>query len=88
MVLNFSEMSDKEENKEMSVPECDERLMRRKKTKKKYLMKLTVDNKIIVEYNDYGILVGEGGTELRSYIGVVVGDNVSILFDDWQCVAL
>ena len=51
-------------------------------------MKLTPDNKIIVEYNDYGIPVGEGGTELRSYIGVVVRDNVSILYDDWRRVPL
>ncbi|KAL9414402.1 hypothetical protein AB3S75_042803 [Citrus x aurantiifolia] len=51
-------------------------------------MKLTHDNKIIVEYNDYGIPVGEGGTELRSYIGVVVRDNVSILYNDWRRVPL
>ena len=51
-------------------------------------MKLTPDNKIIVEYNDYGIPVGEGGIELRSYIGVVVRDNVSILYDDWRRVPL
>ena len=58
MVLNFSEMSDKEENKEMSVPECNERPTKRTKTKKKHLMKLTPDNKIIVKYNDYKIHVG------------------------------
>ena len=79
-------MSDKEENKEMSVPECNERPTRWKKTKKKNLMKLTPDNKTIVEYNDYRIPVREGGTELRSYIGVVVRDNVSILYDDWRRV--
>ena len=51
-------------------------------------MKLTPDNKIIVKYNDYGNPVGEGGAKLRSYIGVVVKDNVSILYDDWRHVHL
>ena len=51
-------------------------------------MKLTPDNKIIVEYNDYGIPIGEGGIELRSYIGVVVRDNISILYDYWRRVPL
>lgn len=70
------------------MPDCDERPTRREKTKKKHLMKLTPDNKIIVEYNDYGIPVGEGATELRSYIGVVVRDNVSIFYDNWRRVPL
>ena len=52
------------------------------KTKKKHLMKLTPDNKIIVEYNDYGIPNEEGANELWSYISVVVRDNVSILYDN------
>lgn len=51
-------------------------------------MKFIPNNKIIVEYNDYRILIGEGATELISYIGVVVRDNVSILYDDWWCASL
>lgn len=81
-------MSNKEETEEMSVPDCDERPTRRKKTKKKHLVNLTPVNKIIVEYNDYGIPVGEGATELKSYIGVVVRDNVSIFYDNWRHVPL
>ena len=51
-------------------------------------MKLVPDNKIIVEYNDCGISVREGANELRSYIGIVVKDNVLILYDDWRRVLL
>ena len=43
-----------------------------KKNKEEALMKLTHNNKIIVEYNDYGIPIEERAIELRSYIGVVV----------------
>ena len=46
-------------------------------------MKLSLDNKIIVEYDDYRILVGERAIELRSYVSVVIRENVSILYDDW-----
>ena len=46
-------------------------------------MKLSLDNKIIVEYDDYRIPVAERAIELRSYISVVIRDNVSILYDDW-----
>ena len=70
----------------MSVPECDEKSTRRKKTKRKHLIKLTPDNKIIVDYNNYGLPVGESITKLRLYIGVVVRDNASILYDDWRHV--
>ncbi|KAL9462459.1 hypothetical protein AB3S75_000462 [Citrus x aurantiifolia] len=79
-------MPNKEENEETSVPECDEKLTRRKNTKRKHLMKLTPDNKIIINYNDYGLPVGESITKLRSYIGLVVMDNVSILYNDWRHV--
>ncbi|KDO39367.1 hypothetical protein CISIN_1g038811mg, partial [Citrus sinensis] len=34
------------------------------------------------------VLVGKGRNDLRSYIGVIVRETISILLDDWRCVPL
>ncbi|GAY69109.1 hypothetical protein CUMW_269490 [Citrus unshiu] len=80
-------MADIEEQNETFF-NLDERPKRRKQTKKKHLLKRSVDDKVIVEYNQYGVPVGDGANDLRSYIGVLVRDSISILYDDWRRVPL
>lgn len=53
-----------------------------KEKKKKGLQKEEFSNKALVEYNSYGVLVGKGRNDLRSYIGVIVRETISILLDD------
>ncbi|KAL9453499.1 hypothetical protein AB3S75_009159 [Citrus x aurantiifolia] len=81
-------MADIEEQNETKFSNLDGRPKRRNQTKKKHLLKRSVDDKVIVQYNHYGVPVGDGANDFRSYIGVLVRDNVSILYDDWQCVPL
>ncbi|KDO43780.1 hypothetical protein CISIN_1g043991mg, partial [Citrus sinensis] len=71
-------MADIEEQNETKFSNLDGRPKRRK----------SVDHKVIVQYNHYGVPVGDGANDFRSYIGVLVRDNVSILYDDWQHVPL
>ena len=80
-------MADIEEQNETFF-NLDGRPKRRKQTKKKHLLKRSVDDKVIVEYNQYGVPVGDGANDLRSYIGVLVRDSISILYDDWRRVPL
>ncbi|KAL9417273.1 hypothetical protein AB3S75_040284 [Citrus x aurantiifolia] len=76
-------MADTEEQNETFF-NLDGRPKRRKQTKKKHLLKRSAGDKVIVEYNQYGVPVGDGANDLRSYIGVLVRDSISILYDDWR----
>ncbi|KDO40913.1 hypothetical protein CISIN_1g045482mg, partial [Citrus sinensis] len=42
----------------------------------------------LIEYNSYGVPVGKGRNDLRSYIGVIIRETISILLDDWRRVPL
>ncbi|KAH9743195.1 hypothetical protein KPL70_003219 [Citrus sinensis] len=55
---------------------------------KKSLQKQEVSHEATIEYNSYGVPVGKGRNDLRSYIGVIVRETISILLDDWRCVPL
>ncbi|GAY59048.1 hypothetical protein CUMW_191590 [Citrus unshiu] len=77
-------MADIEEQNKTKFSDLDGRPKRRKQTKKKHLLKRSVDDKVIVQYNQYGVPVGEGANDLRSYIDVLVRDSISILYDDWR----
>ena len=55
---------------------------------KKSLQNKKFSNKALAEYNSYGVLVGKGRNDLRSYIGVIVCETISILLDDWKRVPL
>ena len=56
--------------------------------KKKGLQKKKVSHEAAIEYNSYGVPVGRGRNDLKSYIGVIVRETISILLDDWRCVPL
>ncbi|KDO41379.1 hypothetical protein CISIN_1g041811mg, partial [Citrus sinensis] len=58
------------------------------KQKKKGLQKQEVSHEAVIEYNFYGVLVGKGRNDLRSYIGVIVREIISILLDHWRRVPL
>ncbi|XP_052297116.1 uncharacterized protein LOC127902299 [Citrus sinensis] len=73
---------------EFTLPELDGRPRRRKQTKKKGLQKQEVSHEAAIEYNSYGVPVGKGRNDLRSYIGVIVRETISILLDDWRRVPL
>ena len=45
--------------------------------------KTIVDHMTIRLYNQYGVLIKDGANDLKSYIGVLIRDNISILYDDW-----
>ncbi|GAY60797.1 hypothetical protein CUMW_204870, partial [Citrus unshiu] len=81
-------MDDIEEQNETKFSDFDGRPKRRKQTKKKHLLKRSTDDKVIMQYNQYGVPVVDGANDLRSYIGVLVRDNISILYDDWRRVPL
>ncbi|GAY48980.1 hypothetical protein CUMW_115770 [Citrus unshiu] len=81
-------MADIEEQNETKFSDLDGRPKRRKQTKKKHLLKRLADDKVILQHNQYGAPIGDGANDLRSYIGVLVRDNISILFDDWRHVPL
>ena len=49
---------------------------------KKSLQKQEVSHEAAIEYNSYGVPVGKGRNDLRSYIGVIVRETISILLDD------
>ena len=74
------------EHEEMNLPDLEGRPSRRKQTKKKDLQK--DGDKIVVEYNIYGVPIGQGRNELRNYIGVIVREIISITYDDWRRVPL
>ncbi|KDO56398.1 hypothetical protein CISIN_1g043500mg, partial [Citrus sinensis] len=77
-------MADIEEQNKTKFSDLDGRPKRRKQTKKKHLLKRSADDKVIVQYNQYGVPVGDGANDLRSYIDVLVRDSISILYDDWR----
>ncbi|GAY55438.1 hypothetical protein CUMW_164240 [Citrus unshiu] len=56
--------------------------------KKKGLQKQKVSHEVAIEYNSYGVPVGKGRNDLRSYIGVLIRETISILLDDWRRVPL
>ncbi|CAH9104080.1 unnamed protein product, partial [Cuscuta epithymum] len=68
------------------MDDLNEKPIRRQKTKKKMLLQKCTDKKVVVKVNEFGVLAGEGWTELVSYIGVLLRDYVSIMFDDWRAV--
>ncbi|KAH9717946.1 hypothetical protein KPL71_022033 [Citrus sinensis] len=88
----FSPLSNKlpemADDVEFTLPELDGRPRRRKQTKKKGLQKQEVSHEAAIEYNSYGVPVGKGRNDLRSYIGVIVRETISILLDDWRRVPL
>ena len=65
-------MTDIEEQNETNFLDLDWRPKRRKEIKKKHLLKRSADDMVIVQYNQYGVPVGDGANDLRSYIGVLV----------------
>ncbi|KAL9437117.1 hypothetical protein AB3S75_023038 [Citrus x aurantiifolia] len=81
-------MVDIEEQNETKFSDLDGRPKRRKQTKEKHLLKRSTDDKLIVQYNQYEVPIGDETNDLRSYIGVLVRDNISILYDDWRRVPL
>ena len=81
-------MADIEEQNKINFSNLDGRPKRRKQTKKKHLLKRSADDKVIVQYNQYGVPIGDGANDLRSYIDVLVRDSISILYDDWRRVPL
>ena len=48
----------------------------------------TRKEKIVVQYNEMGVLVGDEAIELASFLGVLARTSVSILFSDWRKVPL
>jgi len=46
------------------------------------LQKQEVSHEAAIEYNSYGVPVGKGRNDLRSYIGVIARETISILLDD------
>ncbi|GAY62846.1 hypothetical protein CUMW_221020 [Citrus unshiu] len=58
------------------------------KQTKKSLQKQEVSHEAAIKYNSYGVPVGKGRNDLRSYIGVIVCETISILLDDWRRVPL
>ncbi|KDO36394.1 hypothetical protein CISIN_1g037590mg, partial [Citrus sinensis] len=76
------------EDAEFTFLELNGRPRRRKQTKKKGLQKQEVSHEVAIEYNSYGVPVGKGINDLRSYIGVIVCETISILLDDWRRVPL
>ena len=81
-------MADIEVQNETKCSDLDGRLKGRKQTKRKHLLKRSADNNVIMQYKQYGVPVGDGANDLKSYIGVLIRDNISILYDDWQRVPL
>ena len=81
-------MVDIVEQNETKFSDLDGRLKRRKQTKEKHLLKRSTDDMLIMQYNQYEVPIGDGMNDLRSYIGVLVRDNISILYDDWRLVPL
>ncbi|KDO38586.1 hypothetical protein CISIN_1g044373mg [Citrus sinensis] len=71
-----------------TLPKLDGRPRRRTQTKKKGLQKEEFSNEALVEYNSYGVPVGKGKNDLRSYIGVIVCETILILLDDWRRLPL
>ena len=60
---------------------------RRNLTKKKDLQRVASDD-IEVMYNSYGVPVGKKRNDMRNYIGVIVRERVTIIYDDWRKVPL
>ncbi|GAY68257.1 hypothetical protein CUMW_262730 [Citrus unshiu] len=58
------------------------------KQKKKVCKNKKLSHEVAIEYNSYGVPVGKGRNDLRSYIGVIVRETISILLDDWRRVPL
>ncbi|KAH9717949.1 hypothetical protein KPL71_022033 [Citrus sinensis] len=85
---NFQSFPEMADDVEFTLPELDGRPRRRKQTKKKGLQKQEVSHEAAIEYNSYGVPVGKGRNDLRSYIGVIVRETISILLDDWRRVPL
>ena len=52
------------------------------------MQKEEVSHEALIEYNSYGVPVGKGRNDLRSYIGVIIRETISILLDDWRRVPL
>ncbi|KAH9698429.1 hypothetical protein KPL71_024008 [Citrus sinensis] len=73
------------EDAEFTLSELDGRPRRRKQ---QGLQKQEVSHAGAIEYNSYGVSVGKGRNDLRSYIGVIVREIISILLDDWRRVPL
>ncbi|KDO37737.1 hypothetical protein CISIN_1g042880mg, partial [Citrus sinensis] len=59
-----------------------------KEKKKKSLQNKKFSNKALTEYISYDVPVGKGRNDLRSYIGVIVCETISILLNDWRRVPL
>ena len=70
------------QNDVFTLLELEGRPRRRKQTNKKGLQKQEVSHEAAIEYNSYGVPVGKGRNDLRSYIGVIVRETISILLDD------
>ena len=70
------------QNDEFTLSKLEGRPRKRKQTKKKGLQKEEFSNEALVEYNSYGVSVGNGRNDLRSYIGVIVRETISILLND------
>ncbi|KAH9801502.1 hypothetical protein KPL71_001060 [Citrus sinensis] len=77
----FSPLSNK-------LPVSRRKTNEKKTNKKKGLQKQEVSHEAAIEYNSYGVPVGKGRNDLRSYIGVIVRETNSILLDDWRRVPL
>ena len=77
-----------DEHDESILPDLEGRPPRRKQTKKRDLQKEGDSYHGTVEFNVYGVPVGKGRNELRTYIGVIVRETISITYDDWRIVPL
>ncbi|KAL6558448.1 hypothetical protein OROMI_018798 [Orobanche minor] len=84
----MAEINELAENNEFTLPELEGRPRRRKQTKKKGLQKEEFANHNVIEFNSYGVPVGKGRNDLRTYIGVIVRETISILHDDWRHVPM
>ena len=66
------------EQEEINLPDLEGRPSRRKQTKKKGLQK--DGDKIVIEYNTYGVPIGEGRNELRNYMSYRSGNSVNYIW--------
>ena len=87
-LIIFRIIGDMAQNDVFTLLELERRPRRRKQTKRKGLQKEEFSNETLVEYNSYGVLVGKGQNDVRSYIGVIVRETFSILLDDSRRVPL
>lgn len=85
---NFIDMVDTKDQNDFNFPNLEGRPKRRRQTKIKHLLKRSTEDKIIVEYNQYEVPIGNRANDRRSYISVLVRDNISILYEERRHVSL